>query len=227
VNAAVPTAQGSVLEIGSFKGKSTVIIAKAAALIGDDPVIAVDPLTHDSLEAHDIHGNADADVFQHDFFKNLESYGVKDRVEFHQQFSFDMVKTFEGTIRFLWVDGDHSYVGVKRDIALFTPFLADGAIVAMHDVLHNLDGPIRCFAEDILQSSNFGRAGVCGSIGWGQYHKDINHIKKYETEKQILLKKINKLIPYALNHPELKGWTKLWYKIQRAMVPHGRIKLEE
>lgn len=227
VNAAVPTAEGCVLEIGSFKGKSTVILAKAASLASENSVVAVDPLTHDSLEAHDIHGTADADVFQHDFFTNLETYGVKDRVQFHQQFSYDMVETFDGTIRFLWVDGDHSYEGVKRDIALFTPFLADGAIVAMHDVLHNMDGPIRCFAEDILQSPHFGRAGVCGSIGWGQYHKDVTHTKAYETEKQILHKKINKLIPYALNHPELKGLTKVWYKIQRAMVPHGRIKLDE
>lgn len=227
IHAAVKSADGSVLEIGSYKGKSTVILAKGASLAGDDFVIAVDPLTHDSLEAHDIYGNADANEFQHDFFKNLDAYGVRDWVQFHQQFSFDMVNSFEGKIRFLWVDGDHSYEGVKRDIELFTPYLADGAIVAMHDVLHNLDGPIRCFAEDILQSPKFGKAGVCGSIGWGQYHSDPNYNANHEASKQLLLKKINKLIPFALEHPKLKGLVKLYYKIQRATVPNGRILLED
>ena len=43
--AAYPTADGEILEIGSFKGKSTIILAKSAAL-GDDAVVnAVDPMT--------------------------------------------------------------------------------------------------------------------------------------------------------------------------------------
>ena len=38
--AAVPTTAGEVLEIGSFKGKSTVVLAKSARLAGDDRVVA-------------------------------------------------------------------------------------------------------------------------------------------------------------------------------------------
>lgn len=227
INAAIEYPDGYVLEIGSYKGKSTVILAKAAELAGDDFVIAVDPLTHESLEAHDLQGNADENIFQHDFFKNVRTFDVQKRVQFHQQYSYDFIKTFSGKIRFLWVDGDHSYEGVKRDIELFTPFLADYAIVAMHDVLHNLDGPIRCFAEEILQSPFYFNVGLCGSIGWGVYHSNQEHNANYEDKKQKLLKKINKLIPYALHHPELKGWTNLRYKFHRAMVPHGRIRLEE
>src|ERR1043165_9444701 len=43
---AVPTAEGEVLEIGSFKGKSTVILAKAAQLAAPGSIVnAVDPMT--------------------------------------------------------------------------------------------------------------------------------------------------------------------------------------
>jgi predicted O-methyltransferase YrrM len=43
--AACPTAEGEILEIGSFKGKSTIILAKAAAFASDAVVNAVDPMT--------------------------------------------------------------------------------------------------------------------------------------------------------------------------------------
>ena len=41
---AFATTFGEVLEIGSFKGKSTIILAKSIHLIGGSKVIAVDPL---------------------------------------------------------------------------------------------------------------------------------------------------------------------------------------
>ncbi|MDQ2746112.1 MAG: hypothetical protein M3T96_02510, partial [Acidobacteriota bacterium] len=53
--AACPTAAGDVLEIGSFKGKSTVILAKAAALAGDTRIYAVDPLTAPSATDPNLH----------------------------------------------------------------------------------------------------------------------------------------------------------------------------
>ena len=42
---ACPTAEGEILEIGSFKGKSTIILAKSAALADGATINAVDPMT--------------------------------------------------------------------------------------------------------------------------------------------------------------------------------------
>src|SRR2546425_10633196 len=67
-----------------------------------------------------------------------------------------------------WIDGDHVYEAVKQDLALFRPYLAPGAIVAMHDVLGTWPGPLRVFVEDVLGSDDFGPAGCFKSIGWGQ-----------------------------------------------------------
>lgn len=41
--------------------------------------------------------------------------------------------TFEGPVHLLFIDGDHSYQGVSRDIAGWTPKVAPGGIVAFHD----------------------------------------------------------------------------------------------
>src|SRR5688572_14383220 len=66
--AACPTADGEILEIGSFKGKSTIILAKSAALSGNVKVHAVDPMIAPSETDPDLRG--DASSFP-DFQKNI------------------------------------------------------------------------------------------------------------------------------------------------------------
>jgi predicted O-methyltransferase YrrM len=40
-----------------------------------------------------------------------------------------------GKFDFLFIDGDHSYDGVRRDFELYSPLAADGALVAFHDIV--------------------------------------------------------------------------------------------
>ena len=43
---------------------------------------------------------------------------------------------------------------------MFKPYLVDGAIVAMHDVLGTFEGALRVFVEEVLDSDDFGPAGA-------------------------------------------------------------------
>lgn len=57
-----------------------------------------------------------------------------DRVVKHKLFSSDAAWDFEDeSLDFLFIDGDHSYEGVKRDIELWTPKVYHGGIIAGHD----------------------------------------------------------------------------------------------
>jgi cephalosporin hydroxylase len=40
-----------------------------------------------------------------------------------------------GEIDFLLIDGDHSYEGVRRDFALYSPLVREGGLVAFHDIV--------------------------------------------------------------------------------------------
>lgn len=222
--AACPTAKGEILEIGSFKGKSTVILAKAAALTDNAIVHAVDPMIAPSETDPDLMG--DASSFP-DFQKNIEKTGVADKINFHQTFSHELAKTWDKPLRFLWIDGDHTYKGTKLDLDGFIDHLEDGAIVAIHDVLHEFDGGIRVVMEDILLSSNFGACGFVGSIGWAQFHKDERKGLKHREQKLKLYSRLSKLIPYVVFKKELKGLEKKKYKLLRSRVPHGAIDPKE
>ena len=223
--AACPTAEGDVLEIGSFKGKSTVILAKAAALADENAKIhAVDPMTAPSETDPDLRGDETSFT---DFQKNLKAHAVADRIEFHQTFSYDLAKTWNRPLRFLWIDGDHTYKGTKLDFDGFAPHLADGAIVAIHDVLHEFDGGIRVYMEDILLSPSFGAGGFCGSIGWAQFHRDENAGWQFREAKLKLYRRLSRLIPHIVFKKELKGFEKKIYKLKRSRVPHSAINPAE
>lgn len=215
---ACPRAKGTVLEIGSFKGRSTFILASAAALAGEDKIHAVDPLIAPSETDPDLGGEQSSEA---DFRRNLEAHGVADSVEFHKDFSYRLAERWEGPIRLLWIDGDHTHKGTKADLDGFLPHLSDGAIVAIHDVLHEFEGGVRVFAEDILLSKQFGACGFVGSIAWAQFRRDPLDTARFADDKLRLYKKVARLVPYVAYGRHLMGIEKKKYKILRSLVPHG------
>jgi MMP 1-O-methyltransferase len=223
--AAVPTANGEILEIGSFKGKSTVILAKAAALTDNPTVYAVDPMIAPSETDPDLRDDEYSSF--PDFQKNIEAHGVTENIDFHQDYSSELAKTWKKPLRLLWIDGDHTYEGTKLDFDGFAPHLADGAIVAIHDVLHEFEGGLRVFMEDILLSENFGAGGFVGSIAWAQFSEDRRTGWKHRDEKLKLYARLSKLIPYVVFKKDLKGFEKKKYKLLRSRIPHGAVKPEE
>ncbi len=56
---------------------------------------------------------------------------------------------------FVFVDGDHSYRGLRQDIFLLTPLLKDYAVMALHDTAAVAD--CKRVYDDLLKSRNFTR----------------------------------------------------------------------
>lgn len=214
--AACAPGQGTILEIGSFKGKSTVGLASIAMRYGLGKVVTVDPHTAPSVTDPDLQGQASS---WDDFQKTLRAAGVAPAVEVHRALSRDLARGWDRPIRLLWIDGDHTYAGAKEDIDLFRRHLADGAIVALHDVLHTFEGPIRVFVEELLASDDFGPAGLCGSIGWAQYRPRDG--ARWRVARGNLRRRAARLVPLVRDGRELAGFKKLRYKLARARVPHA------
>jgi predicted O-methyltransferase YrrM len=220
---ALAPAQGKILEIGSFKGRSTVGLAYVARELGLGKVFAVDPHTSPASTDPDLRSRGQTTSYD-DFIANLEAAGVLDRVEIKRAYSHDLARDWKDPIRFLWIDGDHTYKGAKADIDMFKPFLADGAIVAMHDVLGTFEGALRVFVEEILDRDDFGPAGFSGSIGWAQYRPRDG--RRFRLRRRMLAIPGRKLIPVARKADRgLHGWNKFLYKFWRPLAPHGDISV--
>jgi MMP 1-O-methyltransferase len=206
---------GLIVEIGSFKGKSTIGLASLAARYGFGPVVSIDPHTAPSVTDPIL--GAEASSFDA-FVANLRGAKVEQHVEVYRAPSGEVAADWNRPIRLLWIDGDHTYAGAKLDFDLFSPYLADGAIIALHDTLYAFEGPIRVFVEDILRSDRFGPAAFFHSIAWAQYRPRDG--SRFRAQRERLAQPAAKLIPFVDGKRRLKGLRKLRFKLRRVLVPH-------
>lgn len=56
----------------------------------------------------------------------------------------DAVKKICGSFDFIFIDGDHSYEGVKRDFELYRPLLSDRGYIGFHDI-----DPVHVFRDGL------------------------------------------------------------------------------
>lgn len=215
-------ADGAIVEIGSFKGKSTVLLASVAARYGLGPVVAIDPHTAPSATDPSLPTGASS---YDEFVAGLRAANLEKHVEAHRTFSREVAKGWNRPVRLLWIDGEHTYKGAKEDFDLFSPFLSNGAVIALHDALHAFEGPIRVFLEDILRSDRFGPTGFVQSVAWGQFRPEDG--ANFREQRQRLARLAAKLLPFLKDSKPLRGLTKMRYKLARSRVPRSPVSAAE
>jgi predicted O-methyltransferase YrrM len=141
---------GNVVEIGSYKGRSTWYLAKGLEDAASRyRVVALDP----HLEGT-----------EQDFRANLERTGIGPRVDARTAYAEEVVGTFTDEIGLLWIDGDHAYAAVRRDFEQWFPRLRAGGWIAFHDTVNHWHGPTRLARELLGRRDDLSDIGVIGSI---------------------------------------------------------------
>jgi predicted O-methyltransferase YrrM len=120
------------VEIGSARGKSACYVGMALKENGHGKLYAIDP--HEKTNWND---SSSVDTFEV-ISENLKTVGVENQVEIIRTTSDRAVQGWTKKIDILFIDGDHSYEGVKRDWDLFTPHLREFGIVIFHDTIWDL-----------------------------------------------------------------------------------------
>jgi cephalosporin hydroxylase len=82
------------------------------------------------------------------------------RKDSHQEGTLEEVKRIlnGNQLDFLFIDGDHSYEGVKKDFEMYSPLVRKGGIIAFHDIAKNYFDPecqVDLLWEDFKLNSNF------------------------------------------------------------------------
>jgi predicted O-methyltransferase YrrM len=121
---------GEVVELGSYLGRSTVVLAKGVADAGTGQVVAVDP--HTSAL-----GIGNPRATDEDFVRNMERCRVAGHVEMMRMTSAQAASRWRGDrVRMLFVDAWHSYDAVLEDVTGWAPFLTPRAAVVFDDYPH-------------------------------------------------------------------------------------------
>jgi len=123
----------TIVEIGSFQGKSTVVLASAAP--PEAKVYAIDPHAGNDRGPGEWEADpADAQADYVAFLDNLDRYRVADRVIHVRSFSQDAHDAVPGEIDFLYIDGAHGYAPALSDIQGWGERVTAGGAMAIHDV---------------------------------------------------------------------------------------------
>ena len=148
--------EGAIVEIGSWKGKSTIALALGAAKIHQEKICAIDP--HKILPEEKYFEDTEAE-----FFANIKHAGIDSQVAPLIMTSEEAARGWTKPIRLLWIDGNHRYESIKLDFALWEPHVVEGGILAMHDTIRK-KGPKRVLWEYVFSSGRFQETAIVDSI---------------------------------------------------------------
>lgn len=174
--------KGAIVEIGSWKGKTTTLLAKASQAVGGKEVYAIDP--HKGGPDQEKSGYKEVNT-EAEFRNNIREAGLEDIVVPMVMTSERAAKEWNKPIGLLWIDGDHSYEAVTKDFLLWLPHLSQTGIIALHDT-YSWEGPRRVVKEYLLPSNKLSILGQVDGIAAAKRATvipPINQIKK----KMILL----------------------------------------
>ena len=130
---------GVIVEIGSWKGKSTVCLGLGSRAGRSVSVYAIDP---------------HADYRFGDFKTNVDRAGIADLVRPIPSLSQAAADAFDEPIELLFVDGSHDYDLVLEDFEKWVPKVIDGGWVAFHDTTWT-KGPRKVVGAAVYRSRRF------------------------------------------------------------------------
>lgn len=179
---------GGIVELGSWCGRSTVILGLAAQQLGNPEVTAIDlfPELSDWFRTEsgnysfkvDVAGGQRsllevefwAEPFQRDvmpiyetfgsvrkaFDQSVEKFGVQSVVTAHRGDSQIVIDKGLAPIRLAFIDADHSYEAVRRDIEVILPRVAPGGWIAFDDAHSGYDGVDQAIKELVETDDRLG-----------------------------------------------------------------------
>ena len=126
----------TIVEIGSYHGRSTVVLARAAAEGVD--VFAVDPHAGNDRGPGQWRGDEDDGQADHRrFVSTLAGAGVDHRVTHVREFSRAAHPRIRGPVDLLYVDGAHGYGPATGDVVGWGSRVVRGGHMVIHDVYNS------------------------------------------------------------------------------------------
>jgi predicted O-methyltransferase YrrM len=138
------SAKGDILEVGSYMGASSLLLAAGNhASRQKARVWLIEPSPQPSKDA---------------FLDLFSSRGFNKEVVLIDKTSEGAGGEIAAKFRFIFIDGKHDYEYVKKDIRIWKERLAEGGIIAFHNI--SREGVARAVNELIQQSTAFIVQGV-------------------------------------------------------------------
>lgn len=150
------------LEVGSFRGKSAVALYEGmldAGCLASPLVYCVEP----HREFVGVYGGRFGPQDRGAFYRAMLLTGAYRGVALVNLTSEDIAGGWQRPLSLVFIDGDHSYSAVAKDVGSWAPHLIPGGVLVFDDALDPQIGPYQVIAE-LLSSGAYARVGGVGKI---------------------------------------------------------------
>ncbi|PYI84482.1 MAG: hypothetical protein DME26_13145 [Verrucomicrobia bacterium] len=154
--------KGVIVEIGSWKGKSTIWLGHGSHEGPRVKIHAIDPHTGSPEHQQNVSRVWTFEEFQ----RNIKEAGVDDVIVPHVDYSDAVARSFAEPVEFIFIDGLHEYEAVKTDFEAWYPKIIEGGVMAFHDTT-GWAGPRRVVTECLFKSRHFKKVRCVRSITYG------------------------------------------------------------
>jgi len=154
-----------IVEIGSYRGRSTIALAFGSLSGPQNRIYSIDPF----IDFKGVLGGEFGPKDQAKFYKNILFARVGEIVSLialsSSAASRGWIKT---NICLLWIDGDHAYESVIEDFWAWKPFLIENAVVVFHDI--NTSG-VQGAINERIENGEIIRMGEIDIMAWFELAK--------------------------------------------------------
>jgi predicted O-methyltransferase YrrM len=147
--------EGAIVEIGSYRGRSTLCLGRGVKGHRATRIASVDPHVY-GTEAH--------------LRENLAHFGMSEIVRPIVAPSVTAAGEWTGPVRLVFVDGHHEQSSVEADVDAWLPFLTAGGFLVLHDStdLSAFTGPAIVAKARLRVGPFFDAAGTLGAMTWAR-----------------------------------------------------------
>ncbi|MGB9794647.1 class I SAM-dependent methyltransferase [Caldisericum exile] len=191
--------KGYIVEIGSWKGRSTVWLGWGSKFGKNLKVFAIDP--HIGSSEH-IQRFGKIDTFN-EFLQNIKAQKLDDIVVPLRCTSYEASTILKEPVELIFIDGAHEYDMVKQDFELWFPKLVEGGIMAFHDTdSYKRDGPRRVVEEFLYKSQFFKDVRFVDSITYGKKVVRNSRLDRIKNHYSLLLLRFRIVIAAKIHLPK-------------------------
>jgi hypothetical protein len=159
---------GCIVEVGAFRGRATAALAMGSLAGFKAPVFVIDP--HEEFVG--IYGGKFGPEDRGSFFETMLKLQLYPIIRLINLSSEWLSRTWPLPVSLLWIDGDHTFEGVKRDIDCWLPKLHDEASIVFDDALDPTVGPCRII-EQLTVDPSWTRSAAIG--------KTVTIVRRWNT----------------------------------------------
>lgn len=204
-----------IVEIGSFRGRSLIVLASAA--VDGIEIVSIDPHAGSDRGPQEIAADQERGDDDHTIYdRNLTNAGVRDRVDHVRKMSDEALIDVAGEIDLLYIDGAHRFAPARADIVDWGNRVSGGGTMLIHDSFSSIGVTLALLSTTLL-------SGEWRYVGRSQSMAEYRRERLGGAERVVNVLRQTAQIPWFVRNVIIKVLlTAKLYPLTRVLGHHTR-----